>query len=59
MRPQTSREREQRRVEKEARLRAQSRYRDCSGWMLVPMIVKHNDDLRQEQFASQLIYQVR
>jgi hypothetical protein len=27
------------------------------GWRLVPMIVKSNDDLRQEQFVSQLLKQ--
>jgi phosphatidylinositol kinase/protein kinase (PI-3 family) len=27
------------------------------GWRLMPVIVKANDDLRQEQFVSQLLFQ--
>ena len=44
-------------AEKEKRIRAQSPYGSCKGWRLVPVIVKSNDDLRQEQFAYQLILQ--
>jgi hypothetical protein len=40
---------------KEERLRRASPYSSHPGWRLVPVIVKANDDLRQEQFASQLI----
>ncbi|KAF0682459.1 Aste57867_25411 [Aphanomyces stellatus] len=43
--------------EKEARLRDQSAHGHLAGWRLVPVIVKSNDDLRQEQFAAQLIAQ--
>lgn len=43
--------------EKERRIRAKSRYSHLPGWRLVPIIYKSNDDLRQEQFASQLIAQ--
>ena len=44
-------------AEKEKRLRSASPYGSCKGWRLVPVIVKANDDLRQEQFAFQLIAQ--
>jgi hypothetical protein len=44
--------------EKERRLRKQSMYGHMPGWRLLPVIVKSNDDLRQEQFAAQLIAQV-
>lgn len=44
-------------TDKEARLRATSRWGSRPGWRLLPVIVKSNDDLRQEQFASQLIQQ--
>ncbi|CAH0518687.1 unnamed protein product [Peronospora belbahrii] len=43
--------------EKEARIRSESPYGDHPGWRLLPVIVKSNDDLRQEQFAAQLIAQ--
>lgn len=43
--------------EKEARIRATSPFRDHPGWRLLSVIVKSNDDLRQEQFAAQLIAQ--
>ncbi|GLD99179.1 hypothetical protein PINS_up007897 [Pythium insidiosum] len=43
--------------EKESRLRVMSPWSDCPGWRLLPVIVKSNDDLRQEQLASQLIRQ--
>ncbi|KDO35761.1 hypothetical protein SPRG_18902 [Saprolegnia parasitica CBS 223.65] len=43
--------------EKEDRLRASSPYGHLPGWRLIPVIVKSNDDLRQEQFAAQLIQQ--
>ncbi|OQR92559.1 phosphatidylinositol kinase (PIK-J) [Thraustotheca clavata] len=43
--------------EKEDRLRALSEYGNLPGWRLIPVIVKSNDDLRQEQFAAQLIHQ--
>jgi len=42
---------------KEQRIRATSRYSHMPGWRLVPVIYKSNDDLRQEQFASQMIAQ--
>lgn len=44
--------------EKEARLRGRSEIGHLPGWRLVPVIVKANDDLRQEQFASQLLGQI-
>ncbi|RHZ29744.1 hypothetical protein DYB37_001408 [Aphanomyces astaci] len=44
-------------VDKEARLRATSPWGHLPTWRLLPVIVKSNDDLRQEQFASQLIRQ--
>jgi hypothetical protein len=43
--------------EKEARLRRESPFGDHPGWRLLSVIVKSNDDLRQEQFAAQLIAQ--
>ncbi|TYZ61928.1 hypothetical protein PybrP1_001370 [[Pythium] brassicae (nom. inval.)] len=43
--------------EKEARLRKTSQFSDHPGWRLLSVIVKSNDDLRQEQFAAQLIAQ--
>lgn len=43
--------------EKEARIRKASPYGNHPGWRLLPVIVKSNDDLRQEQFAAQLIAQ--
>ncbi|CAI5744487.1 unnamed protein product [Peronospora destructor] len=43
--------------EKEARIRNESPYGVHPGWRLLSVIVKSNDDLRQEQFAAQLIAQ--
>ncbi|CAI5729398.1 unnamed protein product [Peronospora effusa] len=43
--------------EKEARIRNESPYGEHPGWRLLSVIVKSNDDLRQEQFAAQLIAQ--
>ena len=43
--------------EKEARVAATSPYAHLPGWRLVPVIVKADDDLRQEQFVSQLLTQ--
>lgn len=40
---------------KEERLRAKSAFGSHPGWRLLPILVKANDDLRQEQLASQLI----
>jgi len=42
---------------KTERLRAQSQYGSHPGWRLFPVLIKSNDDLRQEQLASQLIHQ--
>lgn len=44
--------------EKEGRIRAASAYGSHPGWRLLPILVKANDDLRQEQLASQLIYKM-
>jgi len=44
--------------QKEARIRQRSQIGHLPGWRLVPVIVKSNDDLRQEQFASQLLHQI-
>lgn len=41
--------------EKEERLRSFSAYGNHPGWRLLPVLIKSNDDLRQEQLASQLI----
>ncbi|GMF21252.1 unnamed protein product [Phytophthora lilii] len=43
--------------EKESRIRRESPFGDHPGWRLLSVIVKSNDDLRQEQFAAQLIAQ--
>jgi phosphatidylinositol 4-kinase len=43
--------------EKEARIAALSPFAHLPGWRLMPVIVKAHDDLRQEQFASQLLQQ--
>jgi phosphatidylinositol 4-kinase len=43
---------------KQDRLRAKSAYGQQPGWRLVPVLIKANDDLRQEQLASQLIYRM-
>eukprot|EP00539_Tryblionella_compressa_P004441 CAMPEP_0178735764 /NCGR_PEP_ID=MMETSP0744-20121128/2070_1 /TAXON_ID=913974 /ORGANISM="Nitzschia punctata, Strain CCMP561" /LENGTH=452 /DNA_ID=CAMNT_0020388171 /DNA_START=18 /DNA_END=1376 /DNA_ORIENTATION=- len=44
--------------EKEDRIRANSAFGSLPGWRLLPVLVKSNDDLRQEQLASQLIYRM-
>ena len=44
--------------EKEDRLRSLSAYGNHPGWRLLPILIKSNDDLRQEQLASQLIYRM-
>lgn len=43
---------------KEARIRKTSAYGSHPNWRLCPILVKSNDDLRQEQLASQLIYRM-
>jgi phosphatidylinositol 4-kinase B len=43
--------------EKENRLRVSSPWSAQPGWRLLPVIVKSDDDLRQEQLASQMIRQ--
>lgn len=43
--------------EKEAMIAATSAYSHLPGWRLLPVIIKSNDDLRQEQFVSQLLVQ--
>jgi len=43
---------------KQERVRATSAYGHHPGWKLLPILIKSNDDLRQEQLASQLIYQM-
>lgn len=43
--------------EKEDRIREESPLGSHPGWRLLSVIVKSNDDLRQEQFAAQLIAQ--
>jgi len=42
---------------KEERIKAQSKFGDCKGYALRPILIKTNDDLRQEQMASQIISQ--
>jgi hypothetical protein len=44
--------------EKEDRLRSKSAFGGHPGWRLLPVLVKSNDDLRQEQLASQLIFRM-
>lgn len=44
--------------EKEERLRAKSAFGSHPGWRLLPILIKANDDLRQEQLASQIIYRM-
>ncbi len=44
--------------EKEDRIRSSSVYGSHPGWRLLPILLKANDDLRQEQLASQLIYRI-
>jgi len=41
--------------EKESRLKIKSIWGNHPGWRLLPILIKSNDDLRQEQLASQLI----
>lgn len=48
----------QRWKDKAERIQAASPYGHLSGWRLVPVIIKSHDDLRQEQFASQLLQQM-
>ena len=48
----------QRWKDKAERIRAASPFGHLSGWRLVPVIIKSHDDLRQEQFASQLLQQM-
>ena len=43
---------------KQERIRAKSAYGSHPGWRLLPILLKSNDDLRQEQMASQLIYRM-
>jgi hypothetical protein len=43
---------------KQERVRKQSAYGTHPGWRLLPVLIKANDDLRQEQLASQLIYRM-
>lgn len=44
--------------EQEARVRNQSVFGHLKTWRLLRVIVKSNDDVRQEQFAMQLIQQI-
>jgi phosphatidylinositol 4-kinase len=44
--------------DKEGRIRATSAYGSHPGWRLLPILVKANDDLRNEQLASQLVYKI-
>jgi phosphatidylinositol 4-kinase B len=44
--------------DKERRLRAKSSVGNLPGYRLLPVIVKSNDDLRQEECAGQLIFQM-
>jgi len=44
--------------DKEDRIRSKSPIGHLPGWRLVPVIIKANDDLRQEMFASQLVKQI-
>jgi hypothetical protein len=45
-------------IEKENRLKTLSMVGHLPGYRLLPVIVKSNDDLRQEQIASQVIFQI-
>ena len=40
------------------RVRKSSAFGNDPGWRLLPILIKANDDLRQEQLASQLIYRM-
>ena len=44
--------------DKESRIRAGSAFGSNPRWRLLPLLVKANDDLRQEQLASQIIYKI-
>ena len=44
--------------EKEDRIRSSSAFGSHPCWKLLPILIKTNDDLRQEQLASQLIYRM-
>ncbi len=48
----------QRWKDKAERIRSASPFGHLPGWRLVPVIIKSHDDLRQEQFASQLLQQM-
>lgn len=39
------------------RIKAKSVFRELNSWKLIHLIVKTGDNLKQEQFALQLIYQ--
>lgn len=41
---------------KEERLRSKSAFGSDPNWRLLPVLVKSNDDCRQEQLASQIIH---
>lgn len=41
--------------EQDARVRANSPFRNLRTWKLMKIIVKSNDDVRQEAFAMQII----
>jgi phosphatidylinositol 4-kinase len=43
---------------KQERVRRTSAYGQHPGWKLLPVLIKANDDLRQEQMAAQLIYKM-
>ena len=43
---------------KQERIRAQSQWGKHPGWRLLPILIKSNDDLRQEQLASQIIHRM-
>lgn len=45
--------------EKKARIRAASPYGHLPNWRLISVIVKNGADLRQEQFAIQLIREMQ
>ena len=44
-------------LEMQEKIREKSIYKDLSTWKLIHLIVKTDDNLKQEQFALQLIYQ--
>ena len=43
---------------KQERVRQSSAYGSHPGWRLLPILIKANDDLRQEELASQLIFRM-